>query len=197
MMLIEQTPVPDAALPVDAFKAHLRLGTGFGENTVQDAVIHSFLHAAIAAIEARTGKVLIARSFALTLDFWRDTVAQTLSVAPVSQIDSVTLTARDGRQTVLGPDTYWLERDGMRPRLRARGAGLPRVPVNGSVTIAFEAGFGPAWDNVPADLQQAVLMLAAHYYEYRNDTALSGGCMPFGVSSLIERYKNMRLGART
>ena len=29
MMLIEETAVPDAALPVAQFKAHLRLGTGF------------------------------------------------------------------------------------------------------------------------------------------------------------------------
>ena len=29
MMLIEETAVPDAALPVDAFKAHLRLGQWF------------------------------------------------------------------------------------------------------------------------------------------------------------------------
>jgi len=87
-------------------------------------------------------------------------------------------------ETLVDSTRYWVERDAMRPRLRATGASLPRVPVNGSVAIAFEAGFGPAWDNIPADLQQAVLMLAAHYYEYRNDTALTGGCMPFGVSSL-------------
>jgi uncharacterized phiE125 gp8 family phage protein len=42
-------------------------------------------------------------------------------------------------------------------------------------------------------------MLAAHYYEYRHEMGLSGGCMPFGVSSLIERYRTVRLlggGAR-
>ena len=49
MMLIEQTPVPDTALPVDDFKAHLRLGSGFGQDDVQNAVLHSFLRAAMAA----------------------------------------------------------------------------------------------------------------------------------------------------
>ena len=42
MMLIEETTVPDAALPVDEFKAHLRLGTGFGEDNLQDSVLKSF-----------------------------------------------------------------------------------------------------------------------------------------------------------
>ncbi|ADO42299.1 phage conserved hypothetical protein, phiE125 gp8 family [Ketogulonicigenium vulgare Y25] len=42
-------------------------------------------------------------------------------------------------------------------------------------------------------------MLAAHYYEYRQDPALDGACMPFGVSALTERYRTLRLsmGART
>ena len=37
-------------------------------------------------------------------------------------------------------------------------------------------------------------MLAAHYYEYRNDTGLSDSCMPFGVTSLIQRYRPLRIG---
>ena len=50
------------------------------------------------------------------------------------------------------------------------------------------------WGGLPDDLAQAVMLLAAHYYEYRDDTALGEGCMPFGVSSLIERYRRVRLG---
>lgn len=64
-----------------------------------------------------------------------------------------------------------------------------------SAVVYFEAGYGADWASIPADLAQAVLLLAAHYYEYRNETSLSDGCMPFGVSSLIERYKVMRLYA--
>jgi len=48
---------------------------------------------------------------------------------------------------------------------------------------------------MPADLAQAVLMLAAHYYEFRSDTSLGQGCMPFGVTSLIERYRTVRIFA--
>ncbi|PCH74343.1 MAG: hypothetical protein COC12_04000, partial [Rhodobacteraceae bacterium] len=46
---------------------------------------------------------------------------------------------------------------------------------------------------LPADLGQAVLLLAAHYYEYRDETSLGDGCMPFGVSSLVQRYRAVRL----
>lgn len=193
-MLIEQTTVPDAALPVDAFKAHLRLGSGFGQDDVQDPVVTSFLRAAIAAVEARTAKALIARDFGLTLDFWRHVSAQTLPMSPVNEILSVTMRDRDGSETTMDAELFWLEQSLQRPRLRSSGATLPRIPRIGTVRVAFRAGFGDAWEDVPADLRQAVMMLAAHYYEYRNDTALSDGCMPFGVTSLIERYKPVRLG---
>ena len=48
MMLIEQTTVPTTALPLQAFKDHLRLGTGFGAETLQDGLLESHLRAAIA-----------------------------------------------------------------------------------------------------------------------------------------------------
>jgi uncharacterized phiE125 gp8 family phage protein len=194
MMLIEETTVPDAALPVDAFKAHLRLGSGFGQDEVQDAVLKSFLRAAMAAIEARTGKVLITRSFSWSLTFWRDASAQVLPVAPVTQVTRVALVARDGTPTEVDAATYWLERDGQQPKVRSAGAVLPSIPSAGAVLIEFEAGYGAAWDDLPVDISQAVLMLAAHYYEYRNDTGLADGSMPFGVSSLIERFKTIRIG---
>lgn len=196
-MLIEDTPVPDAALPVEAFKAHLRLGTGFGTDDVQDVVLRSFLRAAMAAIESRTGKALLQRVFRLTVNRWRDAQAQSLSVAPVTGISELAQIEQSGVRSVVEPGRYRLERDAQYPLVRPTGIKLPAVPVGGSVEITFSAGFGVGWDDVPADLQQAVLMLAAHYYEYRNDTGLSEGCMPFGVSSLIERYRALRLGARS
>lgn len=197
MMLIEETPVPDSALPVDAFKAHLRLGSGFGLEDVQGAVIVSFLRAALAAIESRTGKAILRRSFSLGVSGWRDAAAQVLPLGPVEMVSRVALVARDGTETEVAPTRYWLERDVQAPCLRPVGSVLPSVPVQGSVKISFDAGFALDWEGVPSDLRQAVLMLAAHYYEYRDDTGLSRGCMPFGVSSLIERYRAVRMGLST
>ncbi len=195
MMLIEETAIADAALPVDQFKAHLRLGTGFAEDAVQDEVLKSFLRAAIAAIEARTGKVLIERDFSWDLNGWRDTSGEVLPVAPVVSVAAVTLTDAAGTEAVVDAAAYRLERDTQRPRLRPSGSCLPRVQTGGSVKIAFTAGMAADWGGLPADLGQAVLLLAAHYYEYRDETALGAGCMPFGVTSLIQRYRTVRFGA--
>jgi len=193
MILIEETTIDDAALPVDEFKAHLRLGTGFGDESLQDSVLKGFLRAAIAAIEARTGKVLIARDFSWTLSFWRDRSAQSLPVAPVGLVSAVTLADVQGDETVLEAQSYRLEADSHSPRLRPVSGLLPMVPAGGEVRIAFRAGMAGDWGGLPADLGQAVLLLAAHYYEYRSETALGAGCMPFGVTSLIQRYRMVRI----
>ncbi|MFV1593481.1 hypothetical protein VWZ88_13565 [Phaeobacter sp. JH20_36] len=193
MMLNEVTPVPEAVLPQEAFKAHLRLGTGFDEAGVQEAVLISFLRAAIAAIEARTGRVLVARDFLLTLAAWRDPQLQALPLAPVQQIHSVTLSDAAGVETVLPPGRYRLEPDSQQPRLRPVGGVLPTIASGGAARILMRAGMANSWSALPGDLAQAVLMLAAHYYEFRDDTRLQGGCMPFGVTSLIERYRALRV----
>lgn len=193
-MLIEETNVPDATLPVEAFRAHLRLGSGFADSGLQDEVLSSFLRAAIAAVENRTGKALIEREFTQTVNTLNDTGALLLAVAPVTVVASVALVSRTGVEQDVAAQTYWLERDGHTPKLRPTAACLPSPEKGGALRVRYLAGFGPEWDDMPSDLRQAVMLLAAHFYEYRHDTALSDGCMPFGVTSLIERFRNMRLG---
>ncbi|RKF12962.1 hypothetical protein D6850_15785 [Roseovarius spongiae] len=193
MILIEETAVPLSALPVSEFKAHLRLGTGFSDDNIQDGVLEGFLRAALAAIEARTGKALIARTFSWEIPAWRGAQGQALPVASVAEVLELALRDAEGAETVADPATYRLERDTHRPRLLPRGTSLPAIPARGAAIIRFSAGYGSVWGDLPADLGQAVLLLAAHYYEYRHETALGGGCMPFGVTSLIERYRTVRL----
>jgi uncharacterized phiE125 gp8 family phage protein len=199
MMLIEETAVPLAALPLAEFKAHLRLGTGFADDDIQDPVLESFLRASLAAIEGRTGKVLLEREFSWAVHHWRDATGQALPVAPVRALLSLGLRNRADEIEVIDPAHYRLEQDVHRPVLRPVGTFLPVIVRGGVAEVRFRAGFGVGWGDLPADLAQAVLMLAAHYYEYRHDLSLSSGCMPFGVASLIERYRTVRLlggGAR-
>jgi len=193
MMLIEETTVPSEALPVALFKEHLRLGSGFSDDGLQDGLLESFLRSALAAIEARTGKALIEREFSWTLTRWRNACEQPLPIGSVSAVVSVVASDREGTETTLAPEVYHLVPDAQRPVLKATAAELPAVPQAGSVRVRMLAGFGPDWSDLPADLAQAVFLLAAHYYEYRHEIQYDGGCMPFGVSALIERYRTVRL----
>lgn len=193
-MLVEETQVPETALPIAALQRHLRLGSGFAEDDLQNAVLASFLRAAMAAIEGRTGKALITRGFVFKLSTWRNAAGQVLPVAPVQEITGVTLLDRFGSGQDLQLEQFRLQKDSFEPKLKPMTASLPAIPSDGEVEIRFTAGFGPDFADLPSDLAQAVLLLAAHYYEYRDETALGQGCMPFGVTSLIARYRPLRLG---
>ncbi|MFC2967862.1 head-tail connector protein [Acidimangrovimonas pyrenivorans] len=193
MMLTEQTAVPATALPVAEFKDHLRLGTGFADDAMQDGLAESYLRAALAAIEGRIGKALLARQFLWRLAAWRDAADQALPVAPISAILSLVLVAADGTRTTVAADRYRLIEDMQRPRIAATGLVLPEIPTEGAAEIGFEAGFGPDWTDLPADLRQAVLLLAAEYYEQRHDAGGPRAAMPFGVMALIERWRTVRV----
>ena len=199
MMLVEQTTVPSGALPVADFKDHLRLGTGFADDGVQDNVLESYLRASMAAIEARTGKILITRTFSWTLTGWRELCRQALPVAPVVSVLEIKTVDRQGGESVIDPERYRLEQDTQRPRIVSTGMHLPLIPTHGSVEVRFDAGYGASWIDLPADLGQSVFLLAAHYYEHRSALTTGEKPMPFGVSLLIDRYRTVRLfgeGAR-
>lgn len=193
MMLIEQTTVPDAALPVQALKDHLRLGTGFTDDGMQDALIRGYLRAAMAVIEGRTGKALIARRLRLVLEDWRTPSDQALPLAPVSALVSVTLVDLANVAVLVDPARYRLVQDTHRPRLTSVGYLLPTVPSEGRIEVVFDAGFGAAWANVPPDLGQAVLLLAAEYYDRRNELGEAVAGLPFAVQALIEKWRIVRV----
>ncbi len=193
MMLVEETTVPQSALPVATFKDHMRMGSGFSDDGIQDAVLEGFLRAAIAAIEARTGKITIERTFSVSFTSWRDHASQPLPLAPVRAVIDVTLLDRNGIETIASSDTYQLVPDTHRPHLNAAFAALPPISTGGAVRIHVSAGYGPDWADLPADMAQAILMLAAHFYEFRHDSGASAQSMPFGVNALIERFRNIRM----
>lgn len=193
MILSEVTPIAATALPLRAMKDHLRLGSGFADDGLQDGLVESYLRAAIAAIEGRVGKALMTRRFMLRLDDWRWPDMQTLPVAPVSLIASLTLVDGAGVSVVVDPSRYRLIADTHRPKLAGVGSTLPTVPTNGRVDVLFDAGFGATWAEVPADLQQAVLLLAAEYYENRNEMGTREAGLPYAILALIERWRTVRI----
>lgn len=192
MHLTETSPIPSAALPVGALRAHLRLSSGFADDTTEDALLEQYLLAAIASVEGRVSRALFRRGYVLRLANWRNGQTEGLLVAPVLSVNAVTLIAADGAMTLVPPARYRLEPDATRPRLVAAGSALPMIPTGGAVEIAFTAGFGVVWDDIPADLRQAVLLLAAQFYEGRD----AAGDMGFGVRALLERWRDLRIGGR-
>jgi uncharacterized phiE125 gp8 family phage protein len=190
MMMVELTSVPSSVLPVSELADHLRLARGFADDGSQDAQLESCLRAAASAIEARIGKALFARRFALTLLTWHKEDAHVLPIAPVRGIEMVTLVSRAGAETVVAPELYGLRVDQHRPAIVATGSKLPTPGQRGSIEVEFTAGFAPDWAGIPADLKQAMLILAGEYWGQNMDPEMG---IPFSASVLLEPHRALRL----
>lgn len=190
MILTEMTSVPTAALPVAEFKAHLRLGTGFVDSDLQDTLLESYLRAAISTIEARAGRVLLEKQYSWQLTRWRDDVRQVLPVRPVSGVTEVKLIDAGGNEELADAGDFHFVPDDICPAIEATTTVLPKLPAGGMVEVVLDAGFGPAWVDIPVDLGQAVLLVAANAYENRTGT---GEAVPMAALCLIEPYRALRL----
>ena len=104
MMLIEETTLPDAAFPLETFRRHLRMGTGFGNSTLQDDLLLGFLRGAVSAIEGRLSKALLVRGFSVTVTDWRRADRMMFPLAPVTRVDGVTVTCANFNEHVLPLD---------------------------------------------------------------------------------------------
>jgi uncharacterized phiE125 gp8 family phage protein len=127
MLLKEQEPVAEADLPVEAFRAHLQLGTGFGEDGVQDEVLRPQLRAALAAIEGKTGKALLARSFRLVVTAWRNLGRQILPIAPVIAVTSFEIRNLNGNVEPVDAARYLFLPDAHEPTVQGRSFSLPTI----------------------------------------------------------------------
>jgi uncharacterized phiE125 gp8 family phage protein len=97
--------------------------------------------------------------------------------------------------TIELPTTSWsLEPGTSRQLLTGTGGGaLPSIPQGASAELVFNAGFGDSPDDMPGELAQAVMLLAAHYFEHRYGEAVSGTGIPAGVQALLETRRPARL----
>ena len=214
MILTQITTIPPAHLPVAAFKDHLRLGSGFSDDSLQDGVLQTYLRAAIAAIEGRTGVIIPRRDFLWSLTRWDehgDSLGgggrrQCLPVTPVNRLVSVQLIDADDMAQAVDLTDFALQKDGSRGLIVAVSGALPNVPEFGLIQITFNAGYSgdfgdsaddadTAWGAVPSDLYQAVLMLAAYFYENRGGEGGESPAFPPAVLALIERYRVLRISA--
>lgn len=185
MYLVEQSSLGAELLPLADLRAHLRLGRGFGDDGLQDAVLIRTLRAAITQVESVTGKAVIERGFVWTVNAWRDLGRQVLPRAPLAELEELAIVGLDGSREIIALDRVHVSRDAHRPAIVSKGFVLPGIPVGGRAEITFRAGFAPDWENVPSDMALAILTLAGGYYEDR----IAPGQVPEGVRALIAPYR--------
>lgn len=194
MILNEMEQIATASLPVVEFSEHLRLGSGFADDGSEDAVLQNYLRAALAAVEAQTGKAIFERLFQVNLNAWRGN-EQGLPIAPIADIVSMNLVDQDGGSVLVDGAKYRLVRDAHRPCVAGAHGALPAIPNGGHAEVVLRAGFAPDWSGLPENLRLSVLMLAANFFEDRHGLS-SASALPVGVANLLAQFRPFRLGGR-
>lgn len=95
---------------------------------------------------------------------------------------------------LIDPDDYLLDANSRPARLHFKKPQEPLRVMNG-IEIDFRAGFGEAGPDVPDLLRRAILMLVAHWYEFRAtiEPRDQPASYPLGYDRLIAGYKTRRL----
>lgn len=178
-------------LTVDEAKTHLRIDHGDDDTLLASLIASSRLN-----IEAALDLALITQSWSWKLDAWPDPGVLELPVRPVPSVEAVRITRSDGTVDELSPDQFHVDGSSTPPRLVATSGAWPNpgIPALG-IEIAFTAGFGNAASDVPQPIRQALLMLAAHWYEHREPVEIGGEGtrIPGTVSALLMPYRMVRL----
>jgi uncharacterized phiE125 gp8 family phage protein len=181
-------PVAEPVTLAEA-KAHLRLTA-----TREDDLLSGLIRAARQEVERATGLALIDQHWRQVLDRWPASGLLKLPIQPVREILSVTVYGSEGEASVLNASAY--EADLVSRPARLYLAQKPgRLRILNGIEIDFRAGFGEAGTDVPDLLKRAMLLLVAHWYEFRAGFGPSDQpvAYPPGYERLIATYRAARL----
>lgn len=179
-----------AAEPVTLadLKRHLEI-----DDAASDDFLTPLIVVARAAIERLTGQLMITQSWRISLDAVPEDGLVRLPVAPVQTVSAVRVFDGLGGSLTWPGSAYTLDLVGEPARLLFHGSlPLPGRRLNG-IEIDLVAGYGASAAAVPADLVQAVKLIAAHWYARRGD--MDAGEIPADVLLLTGGYRRLKLVA--
>jgi uncharacterized phiE125 gp8 family phage protein len=157
--LLHSAPAP--VVPLKDMKEHLRI-----LHNEEDALITSAVFAATRVAEQMTGRSIAVNTYecAMHSDELTDNVV--LQFPPFVQVKSV-VTVINEEEVTVAPDTYKLDkRKGV-----LKFKKMPQLDDDEYLLITYEAGY----NDLPMDLRQALLLMAAKYYETRGDSSTKKG----------------------
>ena len=184
-----QLVTPPALEPVtlaDA-KAHLKVDTAD-----DDALIGTLITAARARAEWHTGRALIAQSWILWLDAFPDDGVIEVPLPPLKSVDSVTLFDAQNADTAVDTANYAVDTASQPGRIVFGCTYVPPANLRrrNAAAVAFDAGYGSAASDVPADIREAILEIVAGLYVNRGD---GPDGEPLAAQALLAPYRVFKL----
>ena len=190
MRRVLTTPPAIEPITLAEAKAHARITT-----SDDDALVSALIVAAREYVEAYIHGALINQTWTF---YWNAGDISlfnqryfSLPLTPIRSITSISIYDTDGIGT---PFTdYTLSGDRIVLNDNYDWPYLYRSQDSTAVVVVL--GFGPLATDVPASLRLAIKILVTQWYEKReavfDSSEISQGSIPFGVSTLLARYRNV------
>jgi len=182
---------PPVALPVALSQAKLHLRV---ENSDEDDFITDLIAAATLHVEAHVRQKLINRTLRQYLNAIPSGFSVCLEAGPIREITVVTGYDNSGSPVVIDPQHYKLDNAGD-PSAVVFAPEAITLDVSNGIEIDFVAGFGASGVDVPANILRAILVLMAHWYEFRGavSTLDQPVSVPVGWDILLAPVRRVRL----
>lgn len=190
MSLSLVTDATEEPVSLDELKSHLRL-----DIDDDDAYLAGCITAARHWVEGQTKRSILTKTYDYSIDYdwsWNGySYRIDLPLNPVKSISgtspevfSITYVDVNGVTQTLAQSQYTLvNRQHHSYIVPAYDVEWPTVRcVPNAVTVRFQAGDG---DNIPQELHRAIMILAGHFYEYR-ETSMDA---PKAVEALISPFR--------
>lgn len=183
------------SLPLDKerVRAHCRL-----DDFDQDELVDLYIQSARAHVEGwkgTTGQCLINQTW--RQDFRSFGECMRLPLFPVQSITNIKYwdTANPESQQTLSGDVYELLEDAEGPYVGLKyGQQWPNIGnTTRAVSVTFLAGYGASFENVPADIRHAMMLMISHWYENRETVVVGVSSMPIpmGAATLLSKHRRV------
>jgi uncharacterized phiE125 gp8 family phage protein len=189
MSLLRVSPPGPLVVSLAELRAQCNLTDDDG--TDQNALLAGYARTAMDWVEQQLGK-------ALTTSVWQYSISTfpygyapciRIPLEPLISVDEITYTDLAGVSQVLPTTRYALLAHGQ--LLPAYGLTWPATRCPSDVVIRFTAGFGPDHNAIPEPIRQAVMMMAAYFFDQRSAALVDPEVLevPFGVRDLLAPYR--------
>ena len=182
---------PPTSMPVSLtqVKQHLRI-----DNDAEDVVLTGMISSAIDYCEVTLRQNLIERT--LRQDFSRkDCVPGIfLTGSPVREVVEMRGLSLSGQTVVIPSSDYTVSFHDGQAHICIKDIIAPAVIAQG-VSIDYLSGFGQTGAEIPGNISRAIMMLVAHWYEFRGASHRDEPAenLPSGIETLLAPHRRIAL----
>lgn len=162
------------------------------DTAADDAIITALITTARQYTERYLQQSLLQQTWLMWLDAaeYEGSNRYRLRYSPIESVTEVKLYS-DSDSVIIEPSSYRLSGD----ELILVAARSGNIRLHDALSIEYVAGYGDSSDKVPEVIRHAMLMLIAHWYEYREasgDVVIGTQSreIPFGVTAILSGYRN-------